>query len=60
VHYGYRALFWDDDAGRPKVFRHDGLEVRVRLLLYTEDANRAPEMYRPYWFDDPEEIANTL
>ncbi len=56
---GYRELFWEDE-GEPKVFYHNGLIVRVHLLLYTEDANRAPASYRGHWFDSPEAIPTQL
>ena len=54
---GYRELFWDE-ARRPKVFSHEGLSVRVHLLLHTEDANHAPAGYREHWFDHPQAIPN--
>jgi superfamily II DNA or RNA helicase len=53
---GYRALFWEN--GMPRVFRSNGLTVRVHLLLYTQDANRVSEGYRAHWFDHPERIAH--
>ena len=52
---GFRALFVEE--GRPRVFSVNGLSVRVHLLLYTEDANRAPARYRAQWFDAVGRIA---
>jgi len=56
---GYRDLFCDE-AGKPKVFHHNGFNVRVYLLLHTEDANRAPSGYREHWFDNPKAIPEQL
>ncbi len=56
---GFREIFLDD-SGQPRVFTHDGLTVRVRLLLYTEDANQAPAGYREHWFDSPATIPASL
>lgn len=56
---GYREVF-RDKTGAPKVFNHNGLTVRVHLLLYTEDANTAPQEYREHWFDHPKAIPHCL
>ncbi len=56
---GYRELFWEE-AGGPKVFPHNGFRVSVHLLLYTEDANRAPSGYREHWADNVEAIPGRL
>ncbi len=56
---GYRELFWEE-AGRPRVFPYEGFEVSVHLLLYTEDANRAPAGYREHWADRVEAIPERL
>ncbi len=55
----YREIFWDE-AEVPKAFHHNGLVVRIHLLLHTEDANRAPAGYREHWFDSPEAIPKQL
>jgi len=31
--------------------RFENREVKVFLLLYTDDVNKLPEGYRKYWFD---------
>ncbi len=54
---GYRALFCDESTGKPRSFQYRDLRVQVRLRLVTEDANKAPSEYRPYWIDRVEEIA---
>jgi hypothetical protein len=56
---GYRQLFVNAD-GTPREFACNGLTVRVRLALYTADANQAPLAYRAYWFDRPEGILDHL
>lgn len=56
---GFREIFQDSD-GHPKVFQCNGLNVRVHLLLHTEDANQAPEGYKAHWFDTPEKIPGCL
>jgi type III restriction enzyme len=46
---GFRKLF--EENGNPKVFNHDGLNVRVHLFLFTEDRAWVAEYYRKYWLD---------
>ncbi|MBW2036405.1 MAG: DEAD/DEAH box helicase family protein [Deltaproteobacteria bacterium] len=52
---GFRYIFCDEN-GNPLAFSYNGLNVHVRLLLYTKDANQAPSEYRDFWFDHPNEI----
>jgi len=56
---GFRQIFLNEN-GSPKVFNDRGISVRVFLLLYTHDRNRAPEGYQEYWFDNPGDIADLL
>ncbi len=56
---GFRQLFERED-GRPRVFSHDGLNVQVRLGLFTHDANLAPKEYANYWFDSPASLIGDL
>jgi len=56
---GFRHIFLDE-AGRPRCFPYDGLDVRINLLLYTRDANQAPAQYRDHWFDQPDQIPAIL
>lgn len=56
---GFRDLF-GNEAKTPNVFNHNGLTVRVHLLLYTEDANRAPVEYHEHWFDRPDKIGQCI
>jgi len=56
---GYKQLFLEE-AGTPRLFLQNGLKVQVLLLLYTDDANKAPQEYREFWIDHPEAIADLL
>jgi len=56
---GFKQIFLDE-AGQPRKFSYNGLTVRIDLLLYTKDANLAPEGYREYWFDRISAIPHKL
>jgi len=56
---GFREIFLDD-AGRSRTFDYRNMTVRVHLLLYTRDKNRAPEAYRECWFDSLDAIPACL
>lgn len=49
---GYKAIF-EDNNGNEKVFKlKNGLEITVKLLLYTEDtSNVSGGQYNKYWVD---------
>jgi len=49
---GYRALF--EENGEEKVFKYNGLKVKIKLWLKADDVSKASDEYRPYWFDDIE------
>ncbi len=51
---GYAQLFEANDG--QVSFEYDGMNVSVSLFLYTDDANKAPEKYKKYWFDSPNQI----
>ncbi len=55
---GYRALFEQGD--RPKEFSHQGYQVTVHVFLYTPDRQYLAEKYRPYWFDNMEQVLNQI
>jgi len=55
---GYRAVFEEENF--PKVFRNNGLEVRVFLYLHTKDMGRLPEGYRKFWFDSIDRLLKDL
>lgn len=54
---GYRFLF--EEQGVPKVFRYNGLSVRVLLRLYTHDVNAISNEYRRYWLDKADRLLNS-
>jgi len=56
---GYEHIFLTS-SGAAKSFSHDGLKVQVLLCLYTNDAHRAPQQYRAYWFDHPASLLDRL
>ena len=55
---GYRALF--EEYGVPKVFHHAGLDVTVHVYLFTPDRQSLTEGYRKFWFDNIEQVMNSL
>jgi len=55
---GYEELFIEN--GKGKIFNHNGFRVKVRLLLRTLDAAKAPEKYKPYWFDNIEKMMEEM
>jgi hypothetical protein len=55
---GYRALF--EENGVPKVFHHQGMEVMVNVFLYTPDCQYLADGYKKYWFDNIDQVLNTL
>lgn len=55
---GYKALF--EENGRGKIFNYNGLNVIIKLLLKTDDINRAEELYNQYWFNKIENIFKSI
>lgn len=53
---GYHRLFLDERTGQPRAIRYNGMQVRVALAMYANDANLAPAKYSEYWHDDPRTI----
>jgi superfamily II DNA or RNA helicase len=51
---GYKLLF--EEGTSQKTFDYNGLKVRIKLLLRTDDIASVPDEYRQYWFDDIEKI----
>lgn len=40
-----------EENNKPKSFSFEDREVKVFILLYTDDVNKLPEGYKKYWFD---------
>lgn len=53
---GFCALF-EYQQGQPRAFQYDGLKVRVRLWLVTQDIHRLPQGYQRFWIDRVEKVA---
>ncbi|MEM2875952.1 MAG: hypothetical protein QXL67_03240 [Candidatus Bathyarchaeia archaeon] len=51
---GYKWLF--EESATQKTFSYNGLRVRIKLLLRTDDVGKIPDEYRQYWFDDIEKF----
>lgn len=51
---GYKVLF--EENGKAKVFNSNGFNVRVKLLLRTDDVSKVPNDYNEYWFDNIEDM----
>ncbi|MCX8062397.1 MAG: hypothetical protein N3D16_07435 [Anaerolineales bacterium] len=45
------------DGGYLLRFEHNGLNLRVRLGLFTQDINRLPHGYRRFWIERVEKVA---
>jgi len=48
---GYIRIF-EDKNKRSKVFSYNGYNIKIKLLLKTNDISRITEPYKQYWFDD--------
>ena len=57
---GYKELFCEMETNQFKEFKRDSYKVHVALAMYTDDSNRAPQEYRKYWYDRPQEILEKL
>jgi len=55
---GYKALF--EDNGKEKVFNYNGLKVKIKLLLRSDDVSKATREYRRYWFDNIEGMLDMI
>lgn len=55
---GYKALFEENEKER--IFNYKGLNVTIKLLLRTDEVNKAEELYKQYWFDKIENIFNVI
>ena len=55
---GYRALF--EENGQPRLFAYQGLQVSVHVFLYTPDREFLAEGYKSYWFDQIEQVLDSL
>ena len=44
----------------PKEFSYQGLKVTVHVFLYTPDRQFLAEKYRPYWFDNIEQVLKQI
>jgi hypothetical protein len=57
---GYEELFRDTEANTRRGFKHSAYKVTVALVMYTKDANQAPQKYKDYWYDNPQMILQKL
>lgn len=55
---GYKALFEENEKER--IFNYNGLNVTIKLLLRTDEVNKAEELYKQYWFDKIENIFKSM
>jgi type III restriction enzyme len=47
---GYKSIF--EDHNNTKNFFQNNANIKVNLLLYTNDLSRVPSQYKKYWFDN--------
>lgn len=57
---GYNELFLDPATRQPRLFQHNGLDVRVVLAMHNPNATQASLGYQNYWYDHPREILERL
>ena len=57
---GYNELFLDPATRQPRLFHHNGLEVRVVLAMHNPHASQSPLGYQNYWYDHPREILERM
>ena len=55
---GYKALFEENEKER--IFNYNGLNITIKLLLRTDEVNKAEELYKQYWFDKIENIFKSM
>lgn len=53
---GYEDLFLDPRTKQPKGLPFNGMNVQVRLVMYSPEANSVPRQYRQYWCDHPSQL----
>lgn len=49
-----------EENGKPKIFTHNNVKIKVFLFLFTEDKNKLSEGYKKYWFDSIEPIFKVI
>mgnify|MGYP001061528149 CR=1 FL=1 len=59
---GYSRIFVtvDNDMRRSTTFRHNGFNIKIKLLLYTSDIASIPDEYQSYWFDKLSKVEDKL
>jgi hypothetical protein len=54
----YKKLFEEND--KEKVFEYNEFNVKIKLLMKPEDPAKVLSEYKKYWFDDIENMLNSL
>ena len=55
---GYEELF--GEPGKEKIFKYNGMNVRIKLRLRAIDTSKTPKKYEPYWFDNIKDIIKNI
>jgi len=55
---GYKEIF--ENYGGKNILKHDGLKVKIKLLLRPDDVSKIPEPYRQYSFDKIENMLSAI
>lgn len=55
---GFEKIFQEN--GKSKVFDHENLKVRVKLLYRTKDKSKATKQYEKYWFESIDEMLEKI
>jgi hypothetical protein len=56
----YQAIFREHNTGALRVFPDNGMDVRVALSMYNQDASALPQRYSEYCYDSPKGILKQL
>ena len=56
----YKKIFTNPETGKLKVFPHRGVNVRVALAMYNQNASQSSQGYSDYWYDHPKQILKNL
>ena len=55
---GYEEIF--TQAGQETVFNHNGLNIKIKLFLKTDDVSKSTVKYKSYWFEDIDKMIESI
>lgn len=55
---GYEEIFTQDE--QETVFNRNGLNIKIKLFLKTDDVSKGTARYKSYWFEDIDKMVESL